>query len=289
MTVLRDRPPLIIFSRMTGMIRRRLADRRRYARVRDWLMSIYNRLMMRRGGHWLPGQNSFAAVYLKGIQDPFYLRLGTTDWLVLEEIYFHHEYDALSRINLENIRQIVDLGANVGFSVRLWRQRFPEAIVLAVEADPENVLALRRNCPTDGKTQVVQACVAASARTVQIDRSNGEWGVRMVDASSDPGRISVKAMPLSEILAETNFEGPIDLLKCDIEGAEAEVFGNCADWIGRVRAMILEIHAPYTLDRWQQDIQANGARMEVVCTIKSDPNAFVILATAPSLAGRAGD
>jgi FkbM family methyltransferase len=244
--------------------------------------------MMRAGGNWLPGRNRAVTVYLKGIDGPFYLRLGSTDWLVLEEIYFHGEYDSLSRIQLGNVRQIVDLGANVGLSVRLWRQRFPDAAVLAVEPDPENVRTLERNCPMDGKTRVVQACVAGSARTVQIDRSNGAWGVRMVDEPSDQHRVSVKALPLSEILAEANITGSIDLLKCDIEGAEAEVFGKCAEWIGRVRALILEIHAPYTLSQWQKDIQAAGARMDVICTIKSDPNAFVILAAAPLPAQHAG-
>jgi FkbM family methyltransferase len=277
-----------MLSRMSAMIRRRLADRRQYARARDWFMSLYNRLLMRAAGKWLPGKYRSVAVYLKEIADPFYLRLGSTDWLVLEQIYFQREYDALSQLQLGDVRQIVDLGANVGLSVRLWRQRFPEAAVLAIEPDPDNVRALERNCPRDGKMKVVQACVAASARTVQIDRSAGEWGIRMVDCSPDQHRISVKALSLLEILAETNVTGPIDLLKCDIEGAEAEVFGKCAEWIARVRAMILEIHAPYTLDQWQKDMQAAGARMEVICTIKSDPNAFVILAAVPSLARQTG-
>ncbi len=278
----------IMLRRLVDMTRRSLANRRHYVGTRDWLLSLYNRALLRIGSRWLPARGRLVAVRVREAADPFYLRLGSTDWLVLEEIYFHGEYDSLSRIQLGNVRQIVDLGANVGLSVRLWRQRFPDAAVLAVEPDPENVRALERNCPMDGKTRVVQACVAGSARTVQIDRSNGAWGVRMVDESPDQHRISVKAMPLSEILAEANITGSIDLLKCDIEGAEAEVFGNCAEWIGRVRALILEIHAPYTLSQWQTDIQAAGAHMDVVCTIKSDSNAVVVLAAVPSLAQHAG-
>jgi FkbM family methyltransferase len=276
-----------MLSRISLSIRSRLADRRRYATARGWFLSLYNRLLRRAAGKWLPGQNRCVSVQLKEIADPFYLRLGTTDWLVLEELYFQGEYDALARIQLGNVRQIVDLGANVGLSVRLWRQRFPEAAVVAVEPDPDNVRILERNCAMDGKTQVVQACVAASARTVQIDRSLGAWGVRMVDGSQDQNQVSVKALPLSEILAEANFTGPIDLLKCDIEGTEAEVFANCADWIGRVRAILLEIHAPYTLEQWQKDIQAAGASMDVISTIKSYPTAFLILAAVPSLAQQA--
>jgi FkbM family methyltransferase len=270
------------------MIRRRLADRRHYAGVQDWFMSLYNRVLQREWAKRFPGFGKFARVYLKGIADPFYLRLGSTDWLVLEEIYFHGEYDALSRIELGDVRQIVDLGANVGLSARLWRQRFPQAAVLAVEPDPDNVIALRRNCGTDGKIRVVQACVAASARTVQIDRSTGAWGVRMMDGPPDLNRVAVKALPLTDILADEKISGGIDLLKCDIEGAEAEVFGNCADWIARVRAVILEIHAPYTLSRWQDDVRAAGAQLNVICTVKSSPDVTVVLAAAPSLAQPGG-
>lgn len=259
------------------MIGRRLAERRHYARTRDWMMSLYNRLLMRSAGKWLPGRGAVARIYLRGISSPFFLRLGSTDWLVLEEIYFHGEYDAILRRQLSDVRQIVDLGANVGFSVRFWRQHFPDARVTAVEPDPGNLEVLQRNCGSDPKVKVIQACVAGSARTVQIDRSKGEWAVRMIEETSGGG-LAVKALPLTEILDETGMEGPIDVLKCDIEGAESEVFANCGEWIGRVQSLILEVHPPYTLGRWEKDMQAAGKLMDVVCTIKSDPNATVVLA-----------
>ena len=34
----------------------------------------------------------------------------------------------------------------------------------------------------------------------------------------------------------------IDLLKVDIEGAGKEVFDNCSAWIGRVGAIVVELH-----------------------------------------------
>jgi FkbM family methyltransferase len=259
------------------MIRRRLAERRRYARFRDWIMSLYNRLLMRSAGKWLPGRGKLVSIYLTEISAPFFLRLGSTDWLVLEEIYFHGEYDAILRQQLSGVRQIVDLGANVGFSVRFWRQHFPDAKVTAVEPDPGNLEVLKRNCGTDPNVQVVQACVAGSARTVQIDRSQGEWAIRMTDKENGGG-LAVKALPLTQVLSETGMEGFIDVLKCDIEGAEAEVFADCREWIGRVQSLVLELHPPYTLQRWEKDTQAAGQPMDVICTIKSDPSAYVILA-----------
>jgi hypothetical protein len=34
----------------------------------------------------------------------------------------------------------------------------------------------------------------------------------------------------------------IDILKIDIEGAEKEVFADSTAWLGRVRAIIIELH-----------------------------------------------
>jgi len=269
--------------RVKEMIRRSVATRGHYPRTRDWLLSLYNRVLQHKIGPWLPGNGRLARVYVKDFPQPFYVRVGTTDWLVLEEIYVHGEYDSLSDIQLENVRQIVDLGANVGFSVRLWRQKFPAAAVLAVEPDPDNAVILQQNCGGDPNVQIIQACVAASARTVQIDRSGGAWGVRMVEGSNNPTRIEVKALPLGEMLASKNFAGDIDLLKCDIEGAEAGVFANCAAWISRVRVLILEIHAPYSVAQWQKDVQAAGSELKIIRTVKSIPEVTVFLAAVPSV------
>jgi FkbM family methyltransferase len=263
---------------VAGKAKRSLANRRRYTRTRDWLKSLYNRVLQRKWARHFPAWGHFATIYLKGISDPFYLRLGSTDWLVLEEIYFHGEYDSLSQLDLTDVRTIIDLGANVGLSVRLWRRKYPDAIVLAVEPDPENMSALHRNHGADPKIMTVQACIGASEGIVRLDRSGGAWGVRMANGSTQDSGIEVQSLPLSEILRQQKIDGPIDLLKCDIEGAEAEVFANCADWINRVRAVVLEIHAPYTLDRWREDTRAAGAKLEIISTNKSSTDTMVVLA-----------
>ena len=63
---------------------------------------------------------------------------------------------------------------------------------------------------------------------------------------------------MSEILEQAGVSGEIDLVKCDIEGAEAEVLARCADWITRVRALVIELHAPYTEELLRRDLAANG-------------------------------
>ena len=47
---------------------------------------------------------------------------------------------------------------------------------------------------------------------------------------------------MPSILREFNIS-TVDILKVDIEGAEAQVFGpGCEEWLGRVRSLVVEVH-----------------------------------------------
>jgi hypothetical protein len=73
----------------------------------------------------------------------------------------------------------------------------------------------------------------------------------------------VDAITLTQLLERTAVTGFIDLLKCDIEGAEAEVFSDCRAWIKRVRNLVIELHLPYSRQQLLRDLQRGGGRFEV--------------------------
>ncbi len=68
----------------------------------------------------------------------------------------------------------------------------------------------------------------------------------------------------------------IDLLKCDIEGAEQEVFADCASWLHRVRNLVIELHEPYLADRFLQDI-ASACELYAVKVLKSTSSHQLLL------------
>ena len=70
-------------------------------------------------------------------------------------------------------------------------------------------------------------------------------------ADSEGDAVEVMTMP--QVLESTEVESSIDLLKCDIEGAESQVLADCAGWIGRVRNLVIELHAPYTREAFLAD------------------------------------
>jgi hypothetical protein len=70
----------------------------------------------------------------------------------------------------------------------------------------------------------------------------------------------------------------VDLLKCDIEGAEREVFSACAPWINRVRIAIIECHRGLRSDDLLQLIEANGGCFELVDRQPNDVRGFETIA-----------
>jgi FkbM family methyltransferase len=79
-----------------------------------------------------------------------------------------------------------------------------------------------------------------------IDPGFGEWGFMTQGFNSKAENLfkscqRVRGLTLDRIMEEHGIEF-IDLLKIDIEGAEREVFFDPSHWIGKVGAMIVELH-----------------------------------------------
>jgi FkbM family methyltransferase len=241
-------------SRLFNIARRHWVDRAHYRRARDWAMSIYNRMLIHFRALPLPGRRRRWTITPAGLDHPLHLRLGSSDWYVMEEVFFLDEYGPLEARHPTGMRTVVDLGSNVGMSIRLWQKWWPGVKIAAVEPDTDNVRMARENTKDiGGDVQLYQACVAGRARTVHLDRSRDEYSFRMQEGESVLEAIDAITVPM--ILERANVSGPIDLLKCDVEGAEAEIFGDCAAWIGRVRYLAVEVHAPYTPDALLADLQ----------------------------------
>ena len=62
---------------------------------------------------------------------------------VFWQIFTFDEYSSLR--NLENVSLVLDLGANVGYSSAYFLSCFPEARVVAVEPDEQNMAICRTN------------------------------------------------------------------------------------------------------------------------------------------------
>jgi FkbM family methyltransferase len=200
------------------------------------------------------------AVRFKGCHAPLRMRSSTSDGNVAAQIFLRGEYAFLSAVSLRSNPVIVDLGANIGAFVHLADSLWPDASFVAIEPESKNAGMARantENLANQGRLHFLEACVGAEAGRTSLDTSQGSWAVRMTEIG-DSG--DVRVITMAELIAETGITC-IDLLKCDIEGAEAQLFSSCERWIGQVRNLVVEIHDPYMLDDLERDLTRAGSRL----------------------------
>ena len=137
--------------------------------------------------------------------------------------------------------KILDLGAYAGFAAVFLAQRFPDAEIVCIEPSAENFRLLVLNTSAYPNIKLINAAIWSKSRTLHFDRSTpGDWGMRVVTSGSRSQELT--ALSLSEILELIHWDS-IDFLKCDIEGAEREVFARAANIIANsVKCCAIELH-----------------------------------------------
>jgi FkbM family methyltransferase len=177
---------------------------------------------------------------------PVSLRLGTSDKDVFRQVFIYEEYAPLQGI--DDVRVIVDCGANIGLASMYLLDRYPSATLLAIEPDPENAAMCRRNLSRFGSRACVETAGIWSRgdwgcpARLRLDRNAGdgrEWSIVVREATNGEDT-ETAGVGMDAICDRT---GEIDLLKIDIEGAEEIIFSrDSASWLQRVRNMAIELH-----------------------------------------------
>ncbi len=182
---------------------------------------------------------------------PLKLRTFAGDLFVLYEIFLTRPYQIpASALAPDEVRLVFDCGANIGLTSLYLADRYPNALVLAVEPHPDNFALLQFNTAHQPRITPIQACVVGTEsgqQYITVDRP--AWG-NAINADGDG--VAVVGMTIDHLL-EMHGYGQIDLLKIDIEGAERQLFENPA-FLQRTRFAILELHGDYTADDLQRDV-----------------------------------
>lgn len=181
-----------------------------------------------------------------------------------QEIY---RFDARSRTPL-----IIDGGANIGLAILYFKQQYPDARIIAFEADPEIFQILQRNVQEWGFENVELHNVALWSEHSRICFESEGADAGRVTADSREA-VQVRAVPLEEYLQE-----PVELLKLDVEGAEQEILQSCRDRLHGVRKLFVEYHSfanqPQELALLMQILESSGFRI-IAETENAPPQPFV--------------
>lgn len=148
----------------------------------------------------------------------------------------------------------MDLGANIGLATLYLATRAPEARFICVEPSPVNADLLRRNLTPLADAVVVEAAVTSESGNIAFNDTGPTWGRGI----SRDGGLYVKAISMDDLLARYAPERRVDLLKIDIEGAEADLFSGPMAWLDRVDCIIAELHSPFSISQFRRLLMGRG-------------------------------
>lgn len=218
-------------------------------------------------------RNPAALVTLSWHGTPVVLRLGTTDLLVFQVLLLEGHYTRLAAmLEIEPVPgrpiRILDLGAYTGLSAACFATLYPGCELLCLEPEPANFQLLERNLAgLPASARSLRAFVGASGGHGYIrDAGLGEWGFEMSRSPSGARGLPTPILDVPSLLDGRDWDF-VDLIKCNIEGAEIPLFGDCRSWLRRARNLIVELHPPYDVTGFTSDLSRNGADFDIRGTV----------------------
>jgi len=177
---------------------------------------------------------------------PVWLRPQTSDYRVYQQVFRDEEYGNVDAVN--DVKFVLDCGANIGLASIYFLNRFPAATVLAVEPDPDNASMCRRNLLAYGsRAKVLQGGVWSNCGRLAVVPSEFGPGqkcgmqVRQF-RHGDPEEATVDAFDVPALMAYGGVD-QVDILKLDIERSEIVLFSSSPElWLPRVRNLVIELH-----------------------------------------------
>lgn len=158
--------------------------------------------------------------------------------MCLSELFHSEAYNF--KANNKN-PYIIDCGANLGMSVIYFKQLYPEASILAFEADEsifsfleKNILSYKYN-----DVQLINKAVWESDGIIDFLEDGGAGGKIEVERIYSTSCKKISSTRLKKYLTAKK----VDFLKIDIEGAEYRVLKDCSEELKNIDFIFVEYHS----------------------------------------------
>jgi FkbM family methyltransferase len=143
---------------------------------------------------------------------------------------------------------IIDAGANIGLSTIFFKSYFPNARVICIEPDPENITLLQNNldenkffdCDVIRSGLWYKDCRLALSHDF---RDGLPWSITVVEQEDG----EIRGLGIASLLESCKGER-IGLLKIDIEGSEFELFKRMESMLPLLKqsdCIVAEIHEEF--------------------------------------------
>lgn len=145
---------------------------------------------------------------------------------------------------------VIDAGAHIGLAtLYLAEHYFPKAQFCLIEPSEKNRVLLRHNMTEERlPVQIVEGVVSAHSGTAFLNESGIGYNVRIARGEEAERSTAVPAQSISFLMQQNGWTY-IDFIKMDVEGAEQFILTENNDWLQHTRAILLEIHPPFTIEQ----------------------------------------
>lgn len=178
---------------------------------------------------------------------------------IIDETWVENVY-RIDQGDFWDTKVFVDLGANIG-AVSLWvdrwnagREEADKIKIFMVEPEPTNIKLLRENWmnnPTNSDPTLISKAVWHEPVTVTISPEGANANI--FEGGVEVGAITLQGI-INTVEVATGQRG-IDVLKCDIEGAEYDLLLNTPDEVlTNIHYITMEGDATDT-DKWGRLVQ----------------------------------
>lgn len=148
---------------------------------------------------------------------------------------------------LDPDRDVLDIGANIGFHAVLFARRLRTGTVLSVEPTPRALNRLRRNLERNGvsvRVSIFEGVASSEPGEVQIHTIAGREEYSSLGAMSHPSisgatteTLTVSATTVDDLVAQRSLRP--GFMKIDVEGAEHLVIAGAGQVLAEHRPIIL--------------------------------------------------
>jgi len=244
----------------------RLSWRTKRKQIRRW----FNKITMPLAGKHARLKRTIGLLKHAQRFHPGRTKLDDSVWFYPDATSFAHAYEQIYLCGIYDIGnkvgpnpRIIDCGANVGLATLYWKTRYPNAKITALEADPAIYAYLAQNVAQSSATdlEILNLAIWSKPGELWFMPQGADSG--SIVSSETSGAIRIEAVSLAEILSN----GPVDLLKMDIEGAECDVIVGAESALANVQRIFVEYHSfigkAQRLDELLATLRRAGFRVQI--------------------------
>jgi FkbM family methyltransferase len=199
---------------------------------------------------------------LNNHQRIFYLRTNLGDIQIFYDIFWRTIYQLPAPL-LAKATTVIDMGAHIGMVAAYFSSQCPQATIYCIEADDSNYALLTKNLQseiTNGTVIAEHAAISNRNEVVYLQKSARSYNSQLADTDTVTN-YPVKGIRMEQFLQEHGITH-IDIIKIDIEGAEAFLFDNDLNWLSITNTIIIEIHSENNLQQFTTAVTKFGFHIE---------------------------